>query len=115
MAERVPAIAEVDVKSRKQHLEVHLEMGSYQEILFIYPLSEHPDAFEATSPQAGVYADFELETVKVEKIGDELYMCMSRLKSVKWLDEDVFDIDILDHELIESSEGKLEYFARTLP
>lgn len=115
LIERTPAIAALHAKTRKQQLDLHLQMGSYGEILFVYPTSVHPDEMSAEMRQTGLELDFDLEPLRVEKIGRNLYMCMSRLKSVKWLESDAHDFSIPDTAGIIDAEAKLQSYAQTLP
>jgi len=116
LVERKPAISQIHAMSRKEQLDLHLRLGSYQEILFIYPKTLNPEQVgELNLGVDDLNANFELELIKREKIGKERYMCMSRLKAVKWLEGEVRELELPDLSLIDDADEKLQFYARTLP
>ena len=116
LVERRPAISQVQAMLRKGQLDLHLRLGSYQEILFVYPSTVDSQRVRELKLAAGdLEANFELELIKQEKLGKERYMCISRLKAVKWLEGEVREFELEDLSLLDDADTKLRFYARTLP
>ena len=116
LVERRPAISQVQAMLRKGQLDLHLRLGSYQEILFVYPSTVDSKRVRELKLAAGdLEANFELDLIKQEKLGKERYMCISRLKAVKWLEGEVREFELEDLSLLDDADTKLRFYARTLP
>lgn len=112
LVERKPAISLIQAMSHKEELNLHLRLGSYQEILFIYPQSTAKDSEGASDDIA---ANFELELIQREMMSEGHYMCMSRLIAVKWRDAETRTLELPKLPTADDSEARLQFYARTLP
>jgi hypothetical protein len=115
LAERTPAIPEIVAKRNKAKLKLHHDLGSYEDILFVYMLAEDEAAPGHYKPITPVQKDFELETIEEILLGRGRMLRLARLIDVHWLEDDVREVDLSGYNALEPGMETLQFYARTLP